>query len=296
MARLKLVLAFFALVILAAGVLVAAWYWKNFFKPNWVATREIESLERGGGRRGNLPDLGLREFQAAEDLLIDGELQAARDRLYYLMEFYPDSKVFPDAKRVVGEINLDLLLSRSPIAGKKEHVVKRGDLLSPIARKNRTSINYMMRAGGRTNSVIFPGDRLVVYPLNFKVRISLETQTITILTPEDGRFFKEYAIEQTNLPARLTPPVSTKIAEMVAWRDGRPISFESSHYFEANKWIRTGALGLFIRATGPPPRTTNEKGEPVAIGATPVGVMVSRPDLEEMFAYLRTTNAVTLVP
>ncbi|MCB1065123.1 MAG: hypothetical protein KDN20_19680, partial [Verrucomicrobiae bacterium] len=104
MARLKLFLAFCALVILAAGVFGVAYYWKNYFRPNWEVTQEIEGTKVGGTNR-ELPDLGLRDFAAAEDLLVQGELQAARDRLYYLMEFYPDSSAVPKAKHIIGEIN-----------------------------------------------------------------------------------------------------------------------------------------------------------------------------------------------
>ncbi len=292
MARLKLLLAFFALVVLAAGVLAVAYYWENYFRPNWEATREFESTKSPTSRK-DLPDLGLREFEAAKDLLIDGELQAARDRLLYLLEYYPDSQAASQARDIIGEINMDLLLSRAPIPGKEEHVVKRGDILSPIARKYHTSINYIMRAGGRTDPTIYPGDRLVVYPLNFKVRISLEKKAITILTPDDGKFFKHYDIIDINLPAQVRPPASTKIAEMVAWHDGRPVNFESSNYFEASKWIRTGLIGLFIRpANGGGGESSEEGGEK----SDPFGVTVDKADLEEMFAYLRPSNPVTLVP
>lgn len=295
MGRLKLLLAFFSLVILAAGVVGVAYYWKNYLRPNWEVTREFEA----GGGRGNgreLPDLGLRDFAAAEDLLVAGEPLAARDRLLYLLDFYPESKSVPQAKEIIGEINLDLLLSRSPLPGKVEHVVKRGDLLAPIARKYQTSINYIMRAGGRTNHVIFPGDRLVVYPLNFKLRISLGSKTITVLTTEDDKFFKEYPIREIHLPTNLKAPASSKIADMVAWHDGKMVNFESSHYFEANKWIRTGLAGLFVRPHQPEAGEEKAAGESDSGESSPFGVMVDRADLEEMFTYLRPSNVVTLTP
>ncbi len=294
MARLKLLLAFLSLVILAAGVVGVVYYWKNYLRPNWEVTREFEA--GGGGKDGReLPDLGLRDFAAAEDLLVAGEPLAARDRLLYLLSFYPESKSVPQAKEIIGEINLDLLLSRAPLPGKGEHVVKSGDLLAPIARKYQTSINYMMRAGGRTNHVIYPGDRLVVYPLNFKLRISLGKKTISIHTPEEDQFFKEYQIQEINLPKNLKAPASTKIADMVAWHDGKMVNFESIHYFEANKWIRTGLTGLFIRPHQP--ESGKKSGDDSASEEnSPFGLMVDPADLEEMFTYLRPSNAVTLTP
>lgn len=297
MARVRLLLAFFALVVLAAGVFGVAYYWKNYLRPNWEVTREIEGQGGAQGKR-ELPDLGWREFEAAQALLIDGELAAARDRLHYLMEYYPDSKAFNDAKHIIGEINLDLLLSPAPMPGKEEHVIKSGDLLAPLARKYQTSINYMMRAGGRTNHLIHPGDRLTVYPLNFRLRISLGQQTITVLTPSDGKFFKDYDIRAVNLPPALKPPASAKVAEMVAWHDGRAVTIESPDYFDAEKWIRTDKIGLFIRsfdADDATPSTPSgaSGGEPAA---SPFGVKIDRADLEELFSFIRPSNPVELVP
>lgn len=294
MARIRLLLAFFALIILVSGGVAVAWYYKKYFRPNLEVTAEIEG--RGGGQHGKreLPDLGQRDFDAAQQLLIDGELLAARDRLLYLMEFYPDSKAYDQAKHIVGEINLDLLLSTTPLPGKEEYVVKSGDLLSPISRKYQTTINYMIRAGGRTGHQIYPGDRLIVYPLNFKVRINLGKQTLTILSPEDGKFFKDYEIRSVNLPPVLKPPVTTKIAEMVAWYGGRAVTFESENYFEAEKWVRTDKIGLFIRAHRDEAPAA-KKGEPADEGGA-FGVKLDPADLEELFAYLRTSNPVELLP
>ncbi|MBL9151763.1 MAG: LysM peptidoglycan-binding domain-containing protein [Verrucomicrobiales bacterium] len=298
MARVRLLLAFFALCILAAGAFGVAWYWKNFLRANWEATREIEGRGNPKTKR-ELPDLGIREFEAAQALLIDGEWAAARDRLHYLMEYYPDSKAYNEAKHIVGEINMDLLLSPTPIPGKEEHLVKSGDLLAPLARRYQTTINYMMRAGGRLNHLIYPGDRLIVYPLNFRLRISLGKQTVTVLTPDDGKFFKDYEIRSVNLPPALKPPVSAKIAEMVAWHEGRAVTFESPNYFDADKWIRADKVGLFIRAQPEEAASTDQASAEKGGASDPsggLGVKVDRADLEEMFAFLRASNAIELVP
>ena len=43
MARIKLFLAFVALVILAAGVAAAYYYWEKVARPNWHLSRGLES-------------------------------------------------------------------------------------------------------------------------------------------------------------------------------------------------------------------------------------------------------------
>src|SRR5690606_21352038 len=102
MARIKLVLAFFALIILCAGVLVATWFYKNIVAPEQEIVEKIH--ERQISPKKDLPpppDLGKRQFAKAVDLLKDGELLAAREQLYYVMQYYPDSATFEFAKRIV---------------------------------------------------------------------------------------------------------------------------------------------------------------------------------------------------
>ncbi|MCB1234425.1 MAG: LysM peptidoglycan-binding domain-containing protein [Verrucomicrobiae bacterium] len=294
MARIKLVLAFLALVLLAAGGVAVAYYWKKVFRPNLEMEHQIEHAD---GKNGKVeaPDLGNREFEAAVDLLKEGELISARDRLYYLMKFYPESASFPEAKRIVGDINMDLLISRVPLPKKQEHVVGR-DYLSTIARKYDTTLDYIMRANGRTTTTIYPGDRLTVYPLNFTVVVDLAANAVRL--EEDGQFFCEYPIRKVNLPPTLKAPAETTVSEKVAWKDGRGVSFDKRDYFGATKWIRTGKIGLFIRAFDPSKEEPKKEEKDDATAANSVddfGVMVDRSDLEEMFTVLRTGSTVKLV-
>ncbi len=290
MARLKLLFAFFALMVLAAGVFGAAYYWEKIARPNWEMVQTIENNTPGKSKK-QPPDLGKREYLAAAELLKQGELMAARDRLYYLMEYYPESAYYSEAKRVAGEINLDLLISKLPIPAKTEYVVKSGDALTTIARKSECTIDYIMRANSRTTHLIFPGDRLTVYPLDFEVAISLKNRSVTV--NRDGSFLKEYPIVETNLPPVLKPPVTATISEKVAWDGGRPVNFTSKEYMDSAKWIRTNKIGLFIRAYEPPA----DGGDDTEARKTPEnsGILVARPDMEELFTILRTGSPVSLL-
>jgi len=280
MARFKFVLAFLAFVIFAAGVGGAYYFWKKFVQPDSVVTRHIEGK---GENQREKPDLGKRHFDDAIQLLQDGEMLAARDRLLYLMEYYPESKTYKDAKRIVGEVNLDLLLSRIPIEGKGEHIVKRGEALVTIARRNKTTIDYIMRANAKNTALIYPDEVITVFPLEYTTEIDLEKKKLTVRDGE--KFFKEYDILDTNLPEGLSAPVSTSISEKVAWFNEKPINFMDENYLSCQKWIRSGKMGLFIRHVLP-----DDAG-----GKKPYGVMVSKPDLEELFTILRNGTGVKVI-
>ena len=307
MARIKLVLAFFALLILCAGVLVAAWFYKNIVAPEQEIVEKIE--ERAELPARDLPpppDLGKRQFAKAVDLLKQGELQAAREQLYYLMEYYPDSATYTDAKRIVGEINVDLLLSELPIEGKTEYVVKPGDAMLTIARKHKCTIDYIMRVNGRTTTTIYANDRLTVYPLDeFSMVIDKSDKVIRV--ERAGRLFKEYEVTRMALPPMVRAPVSTTVSDKVAWGENGRLNFEKLDYLGANKWIATNKKGLLIRASrdlvSVAPNTEKDaEGEAGAASAaspgsssSDYGVMVEQADIEEMFAYLRGGTPIRLI-
>lgn len=281
MARLKYLIAFFALLVCAGGVAGAYFYWKKFAEPELTVNRHISG--KGGERER--PDLGKRHFDAAVVLLREGELVSARDRLLYLMKYFPESATHAEAKRIVGEVNMDLLLSRIPVPGKSEHTVRRGEALVTIARRNQTTIDYIMRANGKSSEFIFPDEVLTVYPLNFRVEIDLKKETVTVF--DGDAYFKQYAILDRHLPPDLKAPVSTSVSERVAWFENRPINFIDPNYMDCSKWLRTGRIGLFLRHVEDRPGASGE--------ARPYGVMLAKPDLEELFTILRTGSKVDLV-
>lgn len=281
MARLKFLLAFLALLICAAGVVGAYYYWTKYAKPEISVARQITGE---GAAKRQKPDLGKRHFDDAMALLTEGELVSARDRLLYLMQYYPESGTYSDAKRVAGELNLDLLISEIPHPKKTQHVVKRGEALITIARRSNTTIDYIMRANGKTTVLIYPDEELIVYPLNYRVEISLEAGTLTVF---DGKkFFKEYKIVNVNLPPEVAGTVVTTISEKVAWDVDRPVNFTDANYLNCSKWIRTSKIGLFIRESSL---------ESTSAGSAPLGVMVEKSDMEELFTILRVETEVKLV-
>jgi len=281
MARFKFLLAFFAMLICAGGVAGAYFYWKKFAQPEIIVTRHIEGKD--GASLGR-PDLGKRHFDAAMGLLEEGELVSARDRLLYLMKYFPESATYNEARRIVGELNMDLLVSKIPLPGKAEHTVARGEALVTIARRNDTTIDYIMRANGKASEFIFPNEVITVYPLNFRVEINLKEKKVTVF---DGEIlFKEYGVLDTHLPADLKAPVSTTVSEKVAWFDNQPINFTDLNYMNCSKWIRTGKIGLFIRQLEP--------GGENGAESRPYGVMLEKGDVEELFTILRIGSKVDL--
>lgn len=283
MARLKLVLAFFALMILTAGVAGAAYYWQKYVQPRKEVVETIANKNPE-----EKPDLGKKHYDRAIAFIDDGELLSARNELQYMLEIYPESPTIVEAKRVLGELNLDLMLSKIPMERKAEYNVKSGDAWSVVARRAKTTYDYIMRANAKTNTLIYKAEVLTVYDLSeCETEIDLEAKTLTV--KEGENFIKEYKILDKNLPSRFPSGASTTISEKVAWHGGRSVNFMSNNYLRSKKWIRTGKMGLFIRQFV-------EKDELEEDATKPYGVMVAKTDMEELFTILRNGSKVKVLP
>jgi len=257
-----------------------AYYWENVAKPDLQFERQLNKEVEVVAREA--PDLGVREFKQIVELLKKGEIMTARERLYYLMEYYPDSSVLPEARRIVGEINSDLLISKIPLDGKTEYTVKRGDALAVIARRHKTTIDYIMQANSRTSSLIHPGDRLTVYPLGFDMVIDKSEQMIRLELK--GLFFKEYSVIRFALPPQVKAPVKAEIKDRVAWFGENRVLFNNKNYLKSKKWLRTTRRGLIIRAfDGSSSRQED------------FGILVAPEDMEEMFTLIRVSTPVRFV-
>src|SRR6201987_5036119 len=102
-----------------------------FFSYNLVFREEIalKKEQRGEVTPAPTPDISLPEFQAAAKLRQDGKLAEARDALTAFIQRYPTGLHVEEAKDLLGEVNIDILLSRYPSPEKQEYVVKPGDVL-----------------------------------------------------------------------------------------------------------------------------------------------------------------------
>ena len=83
--------------------------------PEKELQAEIEEIRQ---RKKEKVDYGKKIHGDAVALLRTGEIGGGVEKLHELMRFYRESSAYQDAKRIVGEINIDRLLSREPMPGK----------------------------------------------------------------------------------------------------------------------------------------------------------------------------------
>ena len=194
--------------------------------PTEVAGKQPDSDFAKMLDSAELPDIdpGEKAFQKAHELLALGKIDEAREKLTAIVNVYPTSSSAPVARRIVGEMNLDEILSTAHMAGKKSHIVKRGNSFLGIAAEYHTTLDCLMHLNGMMElKNIQPGEELIVMPLDFRLLIEPQRKSISVW--EGGRFIREYSIVRLGIPSKL-PLGKTKISSKLAELDGRQVRSE----------------------------------------------------------------------
>lgn len=228
----------------------------------------------------DMPDIdpGEKTFQKAHELLAMGKVSEAHEKLLTIINVFPNSPTAPTARRIVGEINLDEVLSTSHMDGKQIHLVKRGDSLLGVAARYKTTIDCIMHLNSMMELPrLQPGQELVVMPLEFRLLIESRRNSVSLW--QGGKFMRDYQVMQ--MPNKLLPQrtvISSKTAEI----EGRRILPETKEYRSAQKIITLEKPILQIRSWN----SAEEK---------PAGSIILAPaDMEEIALLTRVSNEVEI--
>jgi hypothetical protein len=230
----------------------AAFFSYNIFVKQEIAVR---AEQRSDASPQATPDFGLAEFRAAQGLKENGRLSEARAALTAFLERYPTGNHSDEAKDLLGEVNLSILLSRYPAPGKTEYTVKRGDVIARVAARTKSSPELIMRMNNMNSTMLHIGDHLMIAHPNFSLFVQRNERVVVLL--DHGQFFKRYHVLNVKLLGRQAPKINTRVAEIMAWKNGKRVGFGSKDYASSTRWIRLAATGYFLYAAGsggaPPP-------------------------------------------
>jgi hypothetical protein len=229
-----------------------------------------------------MPDIepGEKVFQKAHELIALGQLEEAREKLMTIVNVYPTSGSAAKARRIVGDMNLDEILSPGWMEGKRMHVVKPGESYFGIVARHETSLDLVMHLNGMMElSRLQPGDELVVMPLNFRILIDRGRQTVSLW--DGGRFIREYPVAHF-AGGGVLHATRTQVASKAGMIDGKRVAAESKEYRGAEKSLQLAAPPIQIR----PLKETD--------AAMPRGIYLSPPDMEELALLTRVGNEVEI--
>jgi LysM repeat protein len=274
------------LFVLALAVIIfggAAWFGYTLFFKEEIA---VQKEQRGEVPAEPTPDISLPEFEAAAKLRQDGKLSEARDALTAFIQKYPTGLHVEEAKDLLGEVNVDILLSRYPSPEKQEYIVKAGDVLQKISNKVKSTPELIMRMNNLSSTMLHIGERLLVSHPDFAIVIQRKAKLIVLLN--HGAFFKQYHVREEKLGPKQPPKVTTKVAETMAWRGGKRVGFGTKEFIGSTRWIRLGAPAYTIYSV---PDTAHPNLEQPA---PPSGLGLAATDVEELSSLVNNRTPVTI--
>lgn len=271
-------------LILAGGIFGGAYYFASrvLFKQEIAVRQE----KRGDFVPEPTPDASLPEFDVVAQIRQQGDLNATREALVSFIQKFPGSSHVEDARTMLGEVNTDLLFNPVPSPDKQEYTVKSGDVLAKIANKVKSTPELIMRANNLTGTMLHIGDKLYISHPDFSLFI--QTNAKAVVLANHNQFFKRYYIREVKLPPKTAPRINTKVAEVMAWKNGKRVGFGTKEYANSTRWVRLGTPGFTLYAM--PDSSHPDLDQP----PPPTGLGLAAGDLQELSTLVNGKTPATI--
>jgi hypothetical protein len=249
-----------------------------FVKPE----KQIKAEQTGEAPTPPPADVSGPEFQQAAQLRQEGKLAECQNALTLFLQKYPAGQHTEQAKDLLGDVNMQILMSDYPSPEKQQYMVKAGDVINRVAQKTKTTPELIMKINGLDSTMLRIGERLWIAHPDFSLFIQRRAQDIVLLN--HGAFFKRYKITTLKLPAKQPARINTKVAEVMAWRFGKRVGLGTREYRAAIHWVRFAQPGYTLYVDPP----TNDSPPP------PAGLGMNANDLDELSSLVNSKTAVTI--
>ena len=276
----KWIFAFLLAVVIFGGA--ALFSYRIFIRPELVMRAEQSS----SATPVPTPDISLPEFKAAEKLKEEGKLTEARAALTAFIQKYPSGLHVGEAQDLLGDINIRVLLSDYPAPEKELYTVRSGDVLARVAGKFKTTPELIMRTNNLSGTMLRIGQKLLISRPDFSILIQRQAELLYLLDGE--HFFKRYHLLEEKLPGKPAPRITTRVAEIMAWKNGKRIGIGSPSFLNSTRWIRLATPNYVIYSQ------PDDSHQILDIPPPDHGLGMSATDVEELSSLVNTRTAVTI--
>ena len=229
------------------------------------------------------PDPAVPALEAAIAIQKTGDLVAAREAISLLITQFPDSPALPEARRLLGEVNMDALLSTYPLPNKLEYTVVKGDALAKIAGKTKADAELIMRSNNLGSINLSIGQRLLIPQMAPSIHIHRADKTLTLYDGAD--FVKQYPLLSASVPGAPGQKITGRVTDKTATFENKRVAFGSKEYAASDRMIILGQ-GMTIRGVA-----ESADGQPKAAA---FGIALPAPEMEELFLFISRGTPVTI--
>jgi len=224
---------------------------------------------------------GEKAFESARVMLARGDYYMAEEKLKLIMDYYPFAPSVREARRILGEMNIDRILSDPMAGGKFSYTTQRGDSFLKIARQHNTTLDCMMALNGLTRlDKLHVNEEFLLMPLNFTLVVDVKEKRLTLQKGDE--FVKDYPFKKMILP-EAKGEIATSIQGVEAkMPSGKLVKLPSDGYRNAKKVvvIKKPVLELVDSS-----HKINEVFQ---------GIILSKQDVEELALLMRRGNVVKI--
>jgi LysM repeat protein len=229
------------------------------------------------------PDPGIALLEQGKQLIAKGDIDDGKRLLISIFQSFPKSVKADEARKTVGDMNIQDFFSPQPSADKKEYIVARGDSIAKISAKTKAAPELIFKANGLEGLMIQPGQKFIIPSGQFSIEIFLGAQAVELLN--HGQFFRWYKSSDFNLPPNIKPG-QMKVMGKEAWSGGSRVSFGERKFIGSSRWVVLSQNGITLYSETSPntPNVTKPR----------FGIQLSPEDMEELFALLPKETPVTI--
>ena len=203
-----------------------------------------------------------------------------------MIQRYPSGPHVGEAQDLLGEVNISILLSDYPSPDKEEYVVRSGDVLARVAAKTKSTPELIMRTNNLSGTMLHIGQKLLISHPEFSILIQRNAQLLYLLDHE--QFFKRYHLREEKLPANAPAKMNTRVAEIMAWKNGKRIGIGSPEFLNSTRWIRLDSAGYVLYSM------PDDSHQILDVPPPALGIGMTASDVEELSSLVNTRTAVTI--
>ena len=272
---------FLTLLVLGLAIFGSAGYfgYELFIKPSRVE-KKARALEAAAPAPKPTPDPGIPEFQRLKALQTSGQLMQAREGWNAWIAANNKSPLVPEAFRLLGAANMELLFQPSGNPATITYTVIKGDSLAKIASKHRSNAELIQKANQLSNINLQIGEQLLIPSLNASLELDRSAKTLTLLN--NGQFLKQFTLLSAPKPPKAPSNTSSKVIDKIATAGNKRVAFGNKEYPHSDRIILLAQSPAIVSFTipqknsnpssAPNPSESSASSVPANAGNSPVSV------------------------